>query len=120
MNIRATIALVMGLLLQWSMVQAVPTTSPAKSCGTGSAMSCCASKQVCPCADESDSNEKPAPFAPTSPDLKLVFTAVPASDDTVETVPTATADQASPQARAGSIAGYPGVPLCVAFCSFVI
>lgn len=121
MNIRATIALFMGLLLQWSMVQAFPDTIPAKSCGSESAsMACCASKQVCPCLDQSESSEKPAPLAPTSSVLKLIFAAVPATDDSVETTAIPPAVQVSPHTKASSTAGYPGVPLSVAFCSFVI
>lgn len=122
MNIRATFALIMGLLLQWSMVQAFPDATPAEHCATASApMACCASKQVCPCVvDKGESGEKPAPLAPASPVLKLVFVGVPSTDNSVEIAAISVAVHGSPYARADSVAGYPGVPLSVAFCSFVI
>src|SRR5690606_27045873 len=121
MNIRVTIALFMGLLLQLSQVQAWPSTTPAKSCGlAAAAMSCCASKQVCPCADQSDSDEKPIPLAPASASLKLVFTHLSATDDSATLVVSSSPINLFPTTRAVSTAGFPGVPLNVAFCTFVI
>ena len=121
MNIRATIALFMGLLLQLSQVQAFPDAVAAKSCGAESAsMSCCASKQVCPCIGESESTEIPAPLAPAAPVLKLVFIQSAATADTALSVAGLAVGHHTPRIRAASTAGYPGVPLSVAFCSFVI
>jgi hypothetical protein len=70
--------------------------------------------------DDGGSGEKPAPLAPASPTLKLVFVGAPSTDQTVQSAVVASAVQVSPHARAGSTTGFPGVPLSVAFCSFVI
>ncbi len=121
MNIRATVALIMGLLLQLSQVNAFPAAAAAKSCGSESAsMACCPPKQACPCANKSDSTEKPAPLAPAAPVLKLAFIQATAADDTAISVATPAAVHRVPGVSAVSTAGYPGVPFSVAFCSFVI
>lgn len=122
MNLKAISALIMGLLLQWSVVAALPTAEPANACASAAApMTCCASAKSCPCLDKQDSSgEKPAPLAPSAPDLKLVFIEAPTTDDNVAATPLSELDSSTPQVRAGPTAGFPGVPLSVAFCSFVI
>ena len=122
MNVRAITALIMGLLLQWSMMGALPAANPAGSCGAEAAsMSCCAPDKPCPCLkNQENPGKRQDPLAPKAPDLKSVFTLTSSTDDGVSALAAPTPSRSTPHARAGSTAGFPGVPLSVAFCSFVI
>jgi hypothetical protein len=122
MNLKVVIALFLALVIQLSQAQSfgVTSSSPAP-CGDGAhPMSCCEGSRSCPCAGQGESGQKPAPLIPGVIELKPLVSQVseticpspvflPRTDATVHT--------ASPfEFRTG----YAGVPLSVAFCTFVI
>ncbi len=121
MGIKTFIALLMGLVIQLSQVQVRAAPEPSKSCATaGQRMGCCEGLKSCPCAKKSDPKEKPAPLIPASAELKLFVSkaSVPVDFDTIyfpQSVHTRVRKSHSEPRN-----GYAGVPLSVAFCSFVI
>lgn len=120
MNLKSIIALFMGLVIQFSQVQASLAAGTAKSCGRGESMSCCDGLKSCPCASEGDSDQKPAPLAPVAVDLKWLVSK-PAEPQTLEALISPPSDAVVPAATGPEFAGgYAGVPLSVAFCRFVI
>lgn len=121
MNIRAAIMLFLGLVIQLSQVRPMPDASQAGNCAPAvTAATCCGGPQTCPCIDKNDSPHKPAPVVPAASDLNFSFP-VPSGTDLVKApVPTPTQADGSAVPGAGIRSGYAGVPLTVAFCSFVI
>jgi hypothetical protein len=121
MNVKAVITLILGLVFQ--LAQALPAatfTSPCASQGTFCA--CCESADSCPCAENVESDQKPAPQLPESGNvLKLPATK---ADDNRFSIESRAGALPSPTLAAspvsGPSSGYAGVPLAVAFCSFVI
>jgi hypothetical protein len=121
MGIRSIIALFMGLVIQLSQVQTSVAAEPTKSCGTSAHRTdCCEGLKSCPCATKSDSKEKPAPLVPAAVDLKLFVSKAsgPGSYEAFHFPPTDSVFFNT--TRLDSRSGYAGVPLSVAFCSFVI
>jgi hypothetical protein len=121
MNMKTTIALILGLVFQLSLVMpgigAVVDCAPAtESC------ECCAGMDSCPCADEGEPLQNPLPVAPESGNsLKVPVAKVSSTRVSVETLadigPSVSA-VSSPMS--GPLSGYTGVRLSVAFCTFVI
>lgn len=121
MNVRPIIAFLMGLVLQLSQVQSCRAIETAKPCATQAhRMSCCEGLAACPCAKKNDSDQKPAPVAPATVDLKLLVSkaAEPSRIEPWSHPPTSAVILTAP--RTDSESGYAGVPLSVAFCCFVI
>jgi hypothetical protein len=122
MNLKAVIALLMGLVIQLSQahVSWMTQDSP-KSCGSSvHPMSCCEGLKSCPCVDEGDSNQKPAPLVPATIELKTLVSQVAGAVDPVALF-SPPENAAVPAASFVEFrSGYAGVPLSVAFCSFVI
>jgi len=121
MNVRSIIALFLGLLMQFSQVPSRAVDQPIQSCATqGEFMACCAGLEACPCAKESDQNQKPAPAIPAGVDLKMVIAKYSGTHgaDALVLRPLETALITDSQTESRS--GYAGVPLSVAFCTFVI
>lgn len=121
MNVKAIIALLMGLVIQLSQVQSCVAAIPAgPSEAEAHSMCCCDGLKSCPCASDRSGNEQPAPLIPATVDLKLLVAKaagtnsfdVPVSPRSATVVATAS----HPEARSA----YAGVPLSVAFCRFVI
>ena len=121
MGLKTTITLILGLLFQLAQVlpgavAATPCAPVAESCG------CCAGPDSCPCAENGEPLQTPAPLAPdVGGSVKL-----PAAkaDDTRVSVEFLRETHPSTHAVAcplqGPPSGYLGVRLSVAFCSFVI
>lgn len=119
MALRTFITLFLGLAFQLAQVLpggGVPTTPPAKAC------ECCAGSNSCGCAKRDMPAPKPAPQPLPAPGLlkgmamKTAETRVFAEvlhDDLASSAP------AAGQATAPH-AGFAGVRLAVAYCSFVI
>ncbi len=83
-------------------------------------MACCDPGKSCHCASQSESPAKPAPLAPAAPELKFAFIAPPATDDSAAPAVASFPPRVLTALGTGARAGYAGVPLSVAFCSFVI
>jgi len=121
MNAKALITLILGLVLQLAqMLPAAVAASPCFSQETSCA--CCEGPDSCPCADNSEPEQKPAPLSSDSPSvLKLPAARV---GDTRISIESPTGSHTSPAVEASPVAGpssgYAGVRLSVAFCSFVI
>lgn len=121
MNLKTAITLLLGLVFQLAQVMPcalvrTPCSADAASC------ECCMAGKVCHCADHGDSGRKPPP-APFDAGrlshlaaMKTVETKV-AVDPLRENDASATAGAVP---REGSLSGYTGVRLSVAYCSFVI
>lgn len=121
MVIRSIIALFMGLVIQLSQVQPCWASAPTKSCAENSETACCCGGyQSCPCASESDSDQKPAPSIPAAPDLKPLISKAPETHIPEASATPPAAAEVPAALLIESINGYAGVPLSVAFCSFVI
>jgi hypothetical protein len=121
MNVKSAIAIMLGLLFQWAQVAQAALS--AGDCGKVSAShcECCAGLDSCPCATNGDQeSERPQPpILPQSaklPAAKLCETRVSLEDAPV--LQTSGRIHVSPSAE--SLAGYAGVSLAVAFCSFLM
>jgi hypothetical protein len=123
MDIRSIIALFMGLVLQLSQVQVGFATEAVKPCATQARpMSCCEGHKTCPCAKESRENQKPGPLLPASVELKQLLSKTPEAPRLIALVAPLTATKAAAVVTTPALgwSAYAGVPLSVAFCSFVI
>ena len=123
MTLKSIVGLFLGLVIQLSQVQACPATDSTPSCPAvaASAHDCCKEKTSCPCALESKKAPLPIPAAPAPVDLKLSAPKVRELDFLalffLPKIPEAVPAIASfPESHVG----FAGVPLSVAFCSFVI
>lgn len=123
MNRKTIIAIAFGLLLQWVQLGQAMVSSPAPCQTDGPAVhcECCADSPNCPCISES----QPAPDAPTLPVLPETLKLPLIHPE--EFTPAATPPEPTPEDGAvtspcphpAPVAGYRGVRLNVAFCSFV-
>ncbi len=121
MNLKAIIALLMGLVIQLSQVQSCSAAIPAGPSGVkASPMCCCAGLQSCPCASDRSGDEKPAPLIPAAVDLKWPISKATGASSLDAPVSPRTATVVATASRAEARRAYPGVPLAVAFCRFVI
>jgi hypothetical protein len=121
MNIRLIIALFMGLVLQLSQMPGCLASQPAEPCATQAhaASCCCEGSKSCPCARETRENQQPAPLLPASVEVKLSISEAPEVALLAPLVRPPAAGMAVAIPAPGR-SGYAGVPLSVAFCSFVI
>jgi hypothetical protein len=121
MNVKAVITLILGLVFQ--LAQVLPAAAVAAPCASrGTSCACCEGADSCPCAKNSESEQKPAPLAPDSGSVLKLPAAK--ADDTRVFIESLAGNQPS-STVAVSLAvvpsgGYAGVRLSVAFCSFVI
>ena len=123
MILKSIVGLFLVLVIQLSQVQACPATESNPSCPAvaASAHDCCKEKTSCPCVSERKQAPQPIPAAPAPVDLKLSAPKVRELDFLAlfflpkisEAVP---ATASFPESHRG----FTGVPLSVAFCSFVI
>ena len=121
MNARIVIALLMGLALQ--AVQILPAAMATTACPPAAdACACCDGPESCPCLDRGDPGPKPLPALPDGQAFGKGSLAAPACtpvqvvSGAVERGLSAGSAPAAPR----PLAGFPGVRLSVAFCSFVI
>ena len=118
MNFKAIIALLMGLVIQFSQVQAWPTTSPVVCAGDIGC--CCEELQSCPCASDRSPDQKPAPLIPETVDLKLLILKKTESSSLDPLISLHPASVAATASRMETRSLYAGVSPAVAFCRFVI
>ncbi len=121
--LKSIVGLFLGLVIQLSQVQPCQAAESKHSCPPASAhsRSCCEGKAACPCVSKGEQVPTPNPIAPPTVDLKLAAPKLREIDifalfyllEFSEAVPaTASASE--------SHSGFTGVPLSVAFCTFVI
>jgi hypothetical protein len=118
MTLRAMVRLIMGLTIQFALMQPMWSANPVSHCAESS---CCEGLPACPCASNDDPDQKPAPLAPAPVDLKLSAPKARELDLTAllilwETSQAVVATASIPESHGG----FAGVPLSVAFCTFVI
>ena len=117
-GIRTIIGLILGLAIQFALVQPSLATKPASHCA---ASSCCEELSSCPCASNDDAEQRPSPLAPAPVDLKL---SPPKARELDFITLLKVLERAGPIAPPASIpeshVGFTGVPLSLAFCTFVI
>lgn len=121
MSFRLVIALFMGLFIQLSQVQTFGAGLTDGPCAKAAqSMDCCEGLKSCHCAKDNDSDQKPAPLAVVELDLKLLFSKAPEAVSLATLIPPTQHSVlvAASVYRIGG--GFAGVPLSVAFCSFVI
>jgi hypothetical protein len=121
MNLKAVITLILGLVFQFAQVLpgavvASPCATPEVSC------SCCEGPDSCPCADNGESEQKPAPL--TSDSGSILKLSAAKTGDTRVSIESLFGNHPSTTMVASPVTGpsngYAGVSLSVAFCSFVI
>jgi hypothetical protein len=121
MNVKAAIALILGLVFQ--LAQAVPGAAVTMPCApVAEACGCCAGPDSCPCAETGEPAQKPSPLSSDSGGILKIPVAKSAGPRvSLETVPeTRQSVTLAACPPAGPPTGYHGVRLSVAFCSFVI
>ena len=121
--LKSIVGLFLGLVIQLSQIQPCAAADTALSCPSVAAKvhDCCKGKSSCPCASKSERAPIPAPAIPAAVDLKLNVPKVREADflalfflpEISEAVP---ATASIPESHVG----FSGVPLSVAFCTFVI
>jgi hypothetical protein len=121
MNLRLAIALLMGLVIQFSQALPCGGGKAPQRCGQVAATrGCCAGMESCPCAKESKPAEKPSPLT-VAAELKLL-SLTKSSQPLGSAAPVLAAGQRMPQNSADEVSpsAYAGVSLAVAFCTFLI
>ncbi len=120
-DLRSVIALFLGLVIQLSQVPSCLAREATPPCATQAhAMACCEDMKSCPCVKEGEPAGKPAPLVPAAVDLKW-FGAKASEPVRVEPLISPPGD-AVPAAVVApeNHGGFYGVPLSVAFCSYLI
>ncbi len=115
--------LFLGLVIQFSQVQPCMGADSGQSCPTVAARvhACCEGKASCPCANNSQQTPTPVPAIPLSVDLKLNAPKARELDFlTLFFLPDFSDAMPGIVRFPESTIGFSGVPLAVAFCSFVI
>lgn len=121
MTVKMAVTLILGLVFQ--LAQVLPGAFVTMPCAPlADSCECCVGPDSCPCAENGEPEQKPAPLAPDSgsglklPVAKAGETRV--SIESTEETHSSASKAASP--IEGLLGGYAGVRLSVAFCSFVI
>jgi hypothetical protein len=121
MRARIVITLILGLVFQ--LAQVLPGAIVAVSCAPqAESCKCCSGLDSCPCADDREPAQQPAPVIPDSGSV-LKPPAANVGDPRLSIgslVATRPAADTAASPVAGPPTGYPGVRLSVAFCCFVI
>jgi hypothetical protein len=121
MNLKPIAALFMGLVIQFAQMQSCVAASSANPCeGKTPSACCCDGLKSCPCASDSNPDQSPSPLAPAVGDLKFLVSKTPGTNSSNEPISPRTEDMVSSAPLSEAWKFYPGVPLSVAFCTFVI
>jgi len=121
MNLRSIIGLLMGLVIQLSQVPSCLAAKGTEPCTTqGHPAGCCEGLESCPCAGSTNSAPTPAPLIPAEVELKCLISPAPAANDSQLVVSPPADCLNSSVSPTESRSGFEGVPLSVAFCSFII
>ncbi len=119
MNIQPLIALILGLVIQFSQVPSRLAGESMKLCAVRP-MACCEGIKTCPCAKEDERKQQPAPLLPAAADLKCLVARTPGTDALAAFIAPPPATLLPSGAGAAARQAYAGVPLAVAFCRFII
>lgn len=119
MNVHPLIALILGLVIQFSQVPSRVVGESMNPCAARP-MTCCEGMKTCPCAKEGERKQQPAPLIPATADLKSLVAKTPGTDAMAAFIAAPPAAVLPKGAVAPARRAYAGVPLAVAFCSFVI
>lgn len=121
MNVKLAITLILGLVFQ--LAQVLPGAVITSPCQTQQeSCDCCMGGKSCHCAENGESNQKPAP-APLETSRLLKIPTMKATETKVSVAVLREADSSATVAAFSKglpAGGYTGVRLSVAFCSFVI
>ncbi|BCU78686.1 hypothetical protein [Luteolibacter sp. LG18] len=119
---KAVIGLFLALVFQLAQIAPCLAATCTPSTATRSeTCGCCDKPDACPCATNQKEHDRSTPIAPPAPELKAQL-ALPALDPvaTVGITIGTTASRHLPPLFCERAAGYAGVSLPVAFCSFLI
>lgn len=121
MGLRTIVALLLGLFIQLSQMPLRGSESSTCRVGAKRVMSCCDPAEPCPCASKGDPDRKPLPLKQGGVEGKSLVLAR-ASEPELETKIASCGAAAKLRCvvREDHPAGYSGVTLAVAYCSFVI
>lgn len=123
MKSKAVIALILGLIFQLAQVLPGVAAIMADCRFAAESCECCAGLTSCPCAEDGEPVRNPMPLAPDSgKTLKVPLAKTSGTRVSPETIsgPQAIVPSVIATPVTGPWIGYTGVPLSVAFCSFVI
>ena len=121
MNFKSIIALFMGLVIQLSQMQSCMAATAADPSGVNARpMCCCEGLQSCPCVSDRGPDRKPAPFIPGAVDLKWLISKATEPNILDAPVVPRTETRIFIVSRTEARWAYVGVPVSVAYCSFVI
>lgn len=121
MNAKVIITLILGLVFQ--LAQVLPGAVVSSSCPSHTeSCGCCKADKSCQCAENSDSEQKPAPV-PLETGAAFKLPAARVSETGICAVPADGSEcisRSSTFFHTGVLSGFLGVRLSVAFCTFVI
>lgn len=121
MSFRLVIALLMGLVIQLTQAPSYLATESTKTCATRSQPAgCCEGFESCPCAGNTDPDQKPAPLIPATVGLKWLISPPPSANRLAVVISPPADILTFSVSPTESRSGFAGVPLSVAFCSFII
>lgn len=121
MNVKAAITLILGLVFQ--LAQVLPGAAVTMPCApVAEACDCCTGPDSCPCAELGEPAQKPSPLSSDSGSVLKIPLAKSSEPRVAMEVVAENRESVTVVACpfAGLPAGYNGVRMSVAFCSFVI
>lgn len=121
MTLRSIVGLLLGLVLQISLVMPAGAFFTTERCDMAGTCPCCEGGASCPCMTDSKGDEEPAgPVVPPAPPLK-VDAVVPPGEISLRSVNIPDeGSRALPGLTPRSVVGYPGVGISISFCRLVI
>lgn len=121
MNLKTAITLILGLAFQLAQISTGAVI--AKPCQTlGKSCKCCSGADTCHCSNNNNPDQEPAPTPPV-PDGVMKIPAMKSTETNVSVGFVCGINTSFSNAvarRAGTVSGFTGIRLSVAFCSFVI
>ena len=118
MALRTIVGLMMGLAIQLALMQPLLSGSEVSHCAGST---CCEELASCPCANNDDAEKQPSPIAPAPVDSKLGAPRARHLDCSLLWIqPEVLEAEVGTTSIPASHLGFEGVPLSVAFCTFVI
>ena len=121
MTLRSIVGLLLGLVLQISLVVPASAFFAAERCDMAGSCSCCEGGASCPCMTDSKDDEEPAgPVAPPARPLKVDAVVPPEVISLRSVIIPDEGPRALSNLRPRTVAGYPGVGLSISFCRLTI
>lgn len=121
MTLRSIVGLLLGLVLQISLVVPAGAFVEKERCDMAGTCSCCEGGASCPCMTDSKGDEEPAgPVAPPARPLKVDAVVPPEVISLRSVIVPDEGPRALPYLAPRMVVGYPGVGLSISFCRLVI